>query len=560
MHRMQLGGFALALGLFASPAAGQTPAQPTRSARLGLPTAIPSGTTVDSGVTPAAGLMPRGQMPGNMVPSPMPQNYSVPAPSNTPSPMYQYPMGNVPMGNGPLGTAQPQPTMGATPSITEVRQPEGTVQIPGYQPGLNGVPNSGQPYIVPGTTVIVPGTTGGLPYAGVPFDGSTLPNAGMEVPIYGDCPPGFPAMERLQSCNRWWVNSEYMMLWTRSIQLPTLLTTSSPQYNGIPGQGDTRSVLSGDFGRTFHNGARLTFGRWFGDDQIRGAEARFLFVQKAESQFTTTSTDNPVLARPFFNVNQPYGPYSQLIASPGLSVGGAVVNLENELWGAEANYRRFLFGNACSRVDAIVGFRYLGIKEQLTISEGFIRTGTAPSGSVGSPAVYGTVTDSFRTENQFYGGQIGLNWEFKRGRWSVDSRATVAFGNLHQTSEISGGQNLLYANGTTANFAGGLLAVPGANIGTFTQSKFAVLPEVGVNVGYQLTSHLRMFVGYNFLYLGNTLRPNGTINPYIDAARIPNFPLPGNPGVLPGTPQPTPQFRLNDFFVQGITFGLQFSW
>ena len=160
------------------------------------------------------------------------------------------------------------------------------------------------------------------------------------------------------------------------------------------------------------------------------------------------------------------------------------------------------------------------------------------------------MTDVFRTENQFHGGQIGLVGEWHRGRWSLDARATVAFGNVQQTAEINGAQSLLLANGMRTNFQGGLLALPGANIGRYTQNQFAVIPEVGLNFGYQITQRMRVFVGYNFLYLGNALRPEGLIDLNIDAARIPNFPLPGSPAPLAAS-RPTPQFNLSDYFVQG---------
>jgi hypothetical protein len=168
------------------------------------------------------------------------------------------------------------------------------------------------------------------------------------------------------------------------------------------------------------------------------------------------------------------------------------------------------------------------------------------------------VNDTFRTENHFHGGQIGLAGQVIRGRWSLDGRATVAFGNLTQIAEISGGQTLGLANGTVANFAGGLLALPGANIGRYTQNQFCVVPEVGLNVGYQLTSRLRFFVGYNFLYIGNALRPEGLIDQGVDVARIPNFPA-GSTTPLP-IARPAPQFNLSDYFVQGISFGVQFRW
>ena len=179
--------------------------------------------------------------------------------------------------------------------------------------------------------------------------------------------------------------------------------------------------------------------------------------------------------------------------------------------------------------------------------------------TIGVPAISGTITDSFRTENSFHGGQIGLAGEVRRGRWYVDGRASVAFGTVFQRADINGGQQLLFANGTAARYAGGLLAVPGSNIGTFSQNRFAVVPEVGLNLGYHLTPNLRLFVGYNFLYMSNVLRPAGVIDTGIDAARIPNF-LPGNPSVLSGQPRPTPAMRTTDFFAQGISFGLQFTW
>src|SRR5262249_8403797 len=150
----------------------------------------------------------------------------------------------------------------------------------------------------------------------------------------------------------------------------------------------------------------------------------------------------------FFNVNTPFGPFSEVVSDPSRGLGSVVVHQQNSVWGAEANYRRFLCGNPCARIDAIVGYRYLGIKDDLSITEGFTRTGGTPVLVGGVPVVSGVITDSFRTENHFHGGQIGLAGELHRGRWSIDARATVAFGNLSQTAEINGAQSLTLANGT----------------------------------------------------------------------------------------------------------------
>jgi hypothetical protein len=385
---------------------------------------------------------------------------------------------------------------------------------------------------------------------------------GFDPQSLGDCPTGVPAVERVKSCDRWFSSAEYLMWWTRSMQVPALLTTSPPGSFGILGAPDTRVLFGGDAGNTYHGGGRFTLGRWFCDDPTWGVEGRILFLGESQSSFTANSSQYPVLARPFYNVNSPVGQFSELIAFPGLANGSALIKTATSIWGAEANARRVLFGNPNGsgfELDAIVGYRYFDLDEHLSVDEAFTRTPGSPM-TVGTPAISGNVLDSFHTVDMFNGGQIGLSSRYQYGRWSIDGRATVAFGDLEQTAIINGSQNLVFANGTTTRAVGGLLALPGANIGTFNHSQFSVLPEVTLNVGYQITSHMRAFIGYDFLFIGNALRPGGTVDTVVDAARIPNFPLPGSPTPLPGPSRPGPYFTTSDFFAQGINFGLEFRW
>ena len=62
-----------------------------------------------------------------------------------------------------------------------------------------------------------------------------------------------------------------------------------------------------------------------------------------------------------------------------------------------------------------------------------------------------------------------------------------------------------------------------SNIGHFSQSQFAVVPEIGVKLGYQLTPNLRLQAGYNFLFWSNVVRPgqqiDTSVNPNLTAAR-----------------------------------------
>ncbi len=553
MHRILLTGLGLAAGVFASPAAAQYPRPnapaPERTARLGRPVAVPDNAPVDSRIRPVGLLTPRQSDSG--VPTPMPTPSALPA-------------------SPPV--AMPRIVTGPTPNVTEDRG------FPSAQPGPSyPVPMQGVPTLVP--SVAPPGGTfnpgGGLNLGGGYAPGGSFPQGGtFIVPPGADCPiqdgvplgvPGLDAaVGRVAGCGRWYGTSEYLMWWTQRANVPPLVTTSSPQFFGQLGNGDTQTLVEGPFGQTMHSGFRIGGGWWFTNNEVRGVDARIFFLNETTSNWTATSNQHALLARPFFNVNpntapENTGSTSQIIAdlSRG-ATGGVVVSLANSVWGAEANYRRFLMGNPCARLDGIVGYRYLNIQESLTITENFARPLSTING--GFPAITGTVYDSFSASNDFHGGQIGLIGELRRGRWTLDGRATVAFGNLTQTLTVSGGQSLITANGMRVTDTGGLLAVPGANIGRYTNNVFAVVPEVGLNVGFQLTQRMKLFVGYNFLYLGNALRPGAAIDTSIDAARVPNFLFPDNPGPIPGTPQPQPLFKSSEFFIQGISFGMQFNW
>ncbi len=515
MNKTFLSGLALTLGFYSSSALGQdarTTPQPVRAARLGGFIGIPDNLQANESVTPVGLLTPLEDVTTVPKTMPMPPQTAAPLPAVTPIP-----------------SPRPVPQ---SPTVVEQRFPDGSMEIP----------------VVPGVPTLVPSTGAEGVY----------PPMGADPCLPNDC----PAIDRICKTNHWFASAEYLMWWTRSMQVPTLLTTSAPASNGILGQPTTESVYGGNIGNTFHGGGRFTLGRWFCDDPKWGVEGRIFFLGESESSFSAFSNEFPVLARPFFNANTPVGPFSELIAFPGLSTGSALIKTSTSLWGAEANARRVLFGNPNGpgfELDAIAGYRFIDLDEHLSITESFMRTPGSNMG-IGTPAIAGSVTDRFHTTDMFNGGQIGLASRYQYGRWSVDGRATIAFGQVEQTADIAGGQTLLFSNGAVTRTAGGLLALPGANMGTFHRYQFAVLPEVSLDVGYQITSHWRAFIGYDFLFLGNALRPGGTIDTTIDAARIPNFPLAGSPGVLPGPPRPGPYFSTNDFFAQGINFGLQFRW
>jgi hypothetical protein len=466
-----------------------------------------------------------------------------------------------PMGTG--GVPLPQPQSYPTPNVTELRSGPGAVlggPIPLGQPVIlgPGMPSGiplGQPipvgpgYPVGGTVVsppsVFPGDNGG-------------PALDLETPLYTGGATVAGPFGLLAGPRRLQLNAEFISWWVRPGTVPPLVTSAPPGGIGALGQPGTqvlfgddfltsRAMLGGRFGATY----------WLGATQQWGIDGNIFFLGRNGTENTFYSGANGVLARPFFNLNDGGTPFSQLVAAPGLAIGSVAVNNEVSMWGAEVNVRRHLCSAPCARLDGFVGFRYLRFTESLMVTESFART-PGSNTAIGVPAaLFGTVSDSIRTENNFYAPQIGLIGEVRRGRWFVEGRTSVAMGTVFQTATLAGQQNIQFDNGAGV-FPGGLLVTPGANQGTFGTRRFGVMPEVGLKLGVHVTENLRLAVGYNFLYLSSVIRPGGQIDQGLDVTKIPNFPLPGNPQPIAGRPRVP--LSATDVYAQGISFSLQWFW
>lgn len=361
-------------------------------------------------------------------------------------------------------------------------------------------------------------------------------------------------------CSRFYVSGEYLFWGIRHMSTPPLVTAGTTASQGIlPAAGTT--ILFGGSGldQEPESGGRVTAGWWLDPCQTWGIEASGFVLGERSANFFAGSFGLPVLARPFFNLTTGL-PSAEIVAFPGRAFGTIAVDAPSQLWGAELDLRRNLWAGCWWRVDLLGGFRYVQLDEGLHVTEH--GTLTAPIPAIGAAAGdQFTVLDRFDTRNQFYGGQLGADAELRRGPWSLDIRAKVALGDMHQALDINGSQSLIGAAGPRF-FSGGLLALPGANSGHFSRDRFSVVPEVGLTLGYDLTSHLRIFAGYNFLYLGKVLRPGDQVDLGLNTALIPNFNLinPGMLGPLPAGARPAVPFREANFWAQGVSCGLEFHY
>jgi hypothetical protein len=300
------------------------------------------------------------------------------------------------------------------------------------------------------------------------------------------------------------------------------------------------------------SGGRFTLGYWFGDCQRWALEGSYFFLGQRNTNFLATSDAFPLLARPFFNLNTNQE-FSEISTRADLATGSVTIQAPTELWGAEINARRRLLCGCSYHLDALAGFRYLNLKDGLGITENLL-TVASTQAPAGERIV---VADHFDTQNQFYGGQLGLDGELRRGHWVLGMTGKVALGGTNEIVDINGGQVQVPAGGGVQLFQGGLLAL-NSNIGHFTRDSFAVVPEAGLKIGYQFTDHIRLSAGYTFLYWSNVLRSGDQIDRVIDIRQVPNFAPANTPGVT--QVRPIVPFKETDFWAQGVTFSLELRY
>ena len=81
-----------------------------------------------------------------------------------------------------------------------------------------------------------------------------------------------------------------------------------------------------------------------------------------------------------------------------------------------------------------------------------------------------------------------------------------------------------------------------------------LVPEIGLKLGMQVTDHLRVYGGYNFLYMSSVTRPGDVIDTRVNASQLP----PSDGVVGPVFPQYSP--ARTGYFAHGIMAGLEFRY
>jgi hypothetical protein len=296
------------------------------------------------------------------------------------------------------------------------------------------------------------------------------------------------------------------------------------------------------------SGFRFELGAAFGPDQNFGVEAGVMVLESQVTLFGASSTGTPILARPFFDAAMG-SPQAQLIAFPGVASGSVDVRATSgNFYEAHFDFSEKVIDDHGFRVDALLGYRFYRFDEGLRIRG--TENPTDPNFAAGTQIV---TTDSFGTHNEFHGLDLGVRTQFTWEKLSVGLLAKLAVGNVQHRVAISGSQTTTVPGLAPVTQSGGLFALA-SNNGTFGGHDWEILPEVGINLSWGVTSYLSVRVGYSILWLKDLARPGDQIDTSVNPALFP----PVQAGAAPSRPA----FHLvtQDAWVQSLSLGVGFSY
>ena len=346
------------------------------------------------------------------------------------------------------------------------------------------------------------------------------------------------------------------LLWSvKGMHLPPLVTAGNPNNTAIPAgvineDGSLPANTQVLFGNGLYNGqgrpgGRIVLGMYV--NPCWAIEGDYFGLADKSTSFQGASTATSRLAFPFFDESNNglpavFGcPMASFSAQAVTRLQGGGVRLLRNICCGEGCGPSLWDGcpvNLAKRVDLLLGYRIVQLNESLTFVENCDLNGVPRVG-----------TDFFGTQNTFNGFDLGTMFQFRHSCWSLDLTTKVGIGNTRSVVNING---IAFQNGVQQTPAGSILAVS-TNSGTHVNNAFTMLPEIGLNVGYQINPCWRFTTGYTLIYWCGVYRPGDQIDQHINPNLWPPLPTAANTaGLWPQYPG-----RASDLWVQGVNFGLE---
>ena len=353
----------------------------------------------------------------------------------------------------------------------------------------------------------------------------------------------------------WWDSDELLIWWPKATPLPPLITATrgtQPAY-GL----NTTTLLAGNkaIDTQDHAGYRLALGWSLNTEDTLGFEGRYFFL--GTRTFSASATDlgddrYRTIGLSFRNAIT--GQEDALsLARAGQSSALITAYSSTRVQGAEANVIGNLYASGGVKVHAIAGYRYLQANEGLRVESQWMQWPTRESNN---QQILGMIADQIDAHNEFHGGQFGLMADAHRGSFYVEITGKAAIGTNFEMVRIDGATHLITANYPIPlyqSWHGGVYA-QGTNIGRYVRSQFAVVPEGTFKVGLKTGDRGRFYIGYNFLYMSDVVRPGDQIDRTINPNQIPLIAR-GVP--FTGPERPVPMLIRSDYWTQGLVIGFE---
>jgi len=176
-------------------------------------------------------------------------------------------------------------------------------------------------------------------------------------------------------------------------------------------------------------------------------------------------------------------------------VGTVATTAQTTFTGGDLNLRRVLVSNNDFRFELFGGYRQMHLGDELGAA-------FRASGGLGAVILLAG-DDSIRTRNNFYGGQLGGLGSIALGRFTIQGQSAFAVG----------------VNASDLDFERTRLATVGTTVVPLVQSTtggrddlFSVAAEGGVRLGFRVTDHAKLTVGYTAIYWSNVRRAQEQFN------------------------------------------------
>jgi hypothetical protein len=471
----------------------------------------------------------------------------------------------LPTGNSVAGDGAPKAPAGGAPATSPPSGDQSEKIGPPVAPPTpltTGSPSAAPTTVVPGASEPMISFINGLP------PGYLQPFNGPDDPDGHDGHDGHGTFAPRRSCDHCWFTLQYLMGFQRHDQMVAPLVTTDTGISthlGALGQPGTSILFPNVLSYAMQSGFRTNFGFFVDNSGCYSLEGDLLYFIPVGTHYQNQSDalGNPIIARPVYDVSglgAPPAPGERgvLDSTPAGLAGGVRIDTKSELYGAEFNARRYWTLAPGWRLDGLVGFRYLHLDESLLIQDNFSPFLPGAVTFLGAPVPVGAVLtdfDSFYTRNNFYGGQLGARIRWDRDWFFMSSYAKLAVGATTQQAIINGGTQL-FSGGTITSTQGGVLALP-SNIGNYKRMMIGVVPELGLNLGINVTPNLAITGGYSFLLWNSVLRPGGTIDHNVNTSSIPT-----SPAFLTPTGPPAPLFHYNGevWWMHQINIGMMYHF